>query len=301
MAKKFFAQKPNGRASPTEIVQADVTGLGAFVSNTNGVLGAHEARLNRPLAYHFLPTDLAGTTLWLDPQASATVSRSGTVVTGISDRSSLAAFYNQTQPALQPEFGATAFNGRPALLFYGPQLLTAPGHADAVLGDATQLTVVAALRSQPGFANTFFGAQTSNGNRVGSHVPYSDGKIYWDAANTNSARLYITENFDSEGVLTLYRNNNFMSIRKNGTELISDNARSGTATLAYESLHVGDLGTGFGLSGALGLLVIVRGALANDDVMRLEGYVHHRTGLSSLLPATHPYRYVPPIQLPPPS
>lgn len=289
--RKAFLRHASGQAFPDFLAMSDINGL-------NGQLETMQEQIGLALANRWNPNRLSGTTLWIDPQAQTGIDSASNVVSGIVDASALGLYYNQSAPENRPTFDSTGFNGRAGLLFNGTQSLVAAGQAETVLGDGSELTVVCAIRSSAGFANTFFGAE-ANTDRISGHAPFSDGMIYFDAGNTTTARQSVAGEFVAEGLLTLSRQGATGQIRRNGTTLIISAELSGVASLAGQALGIGSVGTSTtnGLAGAIGGLIVVKGPLHPADLLRIEGWLAHRTGLQNSLPTTHPFCYNPPLTL----
>lgn len=68
-----------------------------------------------------------------------------------------------------------------------------------------------------------------------------------------------------------------------------------TATVDGQiALGIYNKGGSHPLNGAIGDVLIVEGSLSSVDAEKLEGYLAHKWGLTSLLPAGHPYKSSPP-------
>lgn len=287
------------------IAPSQVTGT-AVVTATVGSLSSLSttaqtdivSAINEVAGRFWTPASLSNVTTWLEPARTTSVSVTSGSVTAMADLSGLGLTYTQSTAANRPTYSATSFNGRPGLSFNGSQMLSVASGAVNVLGDGTQTTIIAAVRSLSTAINVLGGADAGGSGRVYALTPFSDGNIYYDAGNGGGARLTAAGTLNTESVLTLTRQNANGSIRRNGTVLASSSAFSGSGNLTGQASSVGHVTTANsnGLNGVLGLYIVVKGTLSDDDLLRLEGYVAHRTGLQSSLPTSHPFRYNPPLR-----
>jgi hypothetical protein len=164
------------------------------------------------------------------------------------DQSGNAYDATQTTTTLQPTITTNGFNGAPQVEFSNSYWL-ATTQAGNVISGNRDLTIFYATKAVSE-SRTIFGVRDSGNNRVGSHINWSDGNLYWDSPGvccSNSRVNYNNSvNVNLPKTYTMGRNNGFQYIKVNGATMVSRNDASGTLTTPTRVWYLGatnDIGT----------------------------------------------------------
>ena len=227
---------------------------------------------------------------WLDASAASTVTSSGDVVSSWTNRSTRGGTLTVPSGGAAPAVRTNSINGLPTVRFTN-DLLQGP---DNFGGTSDSFTAVGVMRENTRSNNSFW---SFNGPIVAPffflHAPWSDGNLYFDAADqtTNRSSTGYTSPVGTPGLVTLWKD---QSLGRNGVA-----SNGGAAALSPGRTTATTTG-GLLLGNAaidhdLAELIAVDRRLSTLDTQRLEGYLAHKWGTASLLPATHPFRNAPPV------
>lgn len=140
--------------------------------------------------------------------------------------------YNATQvtKTLQPTITINGFNGAPQVEFTNTYWL-ATTQAQNILSVNRDVTIFYATKAI-NESKTIFGVREAGNNRVGSHINWSDGKLYWDSPGACCANPRISVNNSANVNLpktyTMGRNDTYQYIKINGVNAATKNTASGT-------------------------------------------------------------------------
>ena len=234
---------------------------------------------------------------WYDADDAATI----TIATGVSqwnDKSGNARNVAQATGANQPTRVTNAKNSRAILRFDGTndQLTggwSLNGQASFSVNYVAWPDTVVGFRSlfvqQSGAAYLSFPWTDSAAAALDPRVILSfDGGVTTTNLTgfTSVASLILGFVRVSGGTNKMYRNGT-----ENSTRTANASSVSG---LTSANSSIGSFNNGYYYDGDLGEAVITTGTLSSTDREKLEGYLAHRWGLTSSLPAGHPYKSVAP-------
>ena len=234
--------------------------------------------------------------LWLDASDNSTVQKSGTSVTGWSNKGSdLTLSAVQNDPSKRPVQQTGGLNSLSTIHFDGvndflyiahnPALNIAAGQDfelfSVVKSDVnpTQAAIIAKGGIDPGDYMLYFysprykfymdhgGIDMQADNPVGANA-----NMGWARRQGNSGRLYNTRSG---------------SASDNGVSSASTAANSHDVTIG--AMSDGTTPARF-FDGDIAEIILVRRALTNDERQQMEGYLAHKWGLAADLPAGHPYK-----------
>jgi hypothetical protein len=238
----------------------------------------------------FAPSDLASLTAWFD----------GDEFTGTPDTTQIATWTDQegandaTQgtAASRPTVDATGLNSMAVVDFDGsadhfvlPDFVSAYTSGSAFFV-ANRDVDPAAGGGSAGAVLGFFGTGSE------PHYPFTDGVIYENFGSTvrktvgnvaTSLATWHIGNFNSAA--------NAWSFFMNGTSEFS----TGTNTVAFSTGPIiGSNNLTAFWPGKVAEILIFNAVLSQSDREKVEGYLAHRWGIESVLPAPHPYKSSPP-------
>ena len=250
----------------------------------------------------FSPTSIPGCALWLDAADSSSLTLSGSNVTSWRDKSGQSNTATATAGPAQ-----NTYNGYPVLTFNG-----------------TSHTMASATHTIPTQTHTLFAVHrpaTVNGNGQGntSLFRYQNGGNYVvfpfllettprgyisgadGGGNGSIDALYSTlvENSvtTSLNIITAVISSGNQNIFKNGTQQSSATRTLTTGTSA--SLIIGSsAGTSQFYQGDLGEMIVFTINLTQSQRQQVEGYLARKWGLVANIPATHPFKTLPPFARP---
>ena len=158
--------------------------------------------------------------------------------------------YNATQPtnALQPTITINGFNGAPQVEFSNTYWLQTT-QAGNIITSNRDLTIFYATKAISE-SRTIFGVRDSGNNRVGSHINWNDGNLYWDSPGVccSNSRVSVNNsaNVNTPKAYTMGRSNGYQYIKVNGVNMVTRNDASGTLTTPTRVWYLGatnDIGT----------------------------------------------------------
>lgn len=278
-------------------------------------LGIYNSSSSAPV--NWTPADLPNLALWLDAADASTITLNGSTVSQWKDKSGNGRHVAQATAANQPTYASTGLLNKPTLRFNTPT-------------DGRYLLSTASFPSMPTGVSAIVVAQidvSSNWNGyvgVGAFVSSTSNFEFYRQGGGNSGNLAVASN---RGNTNFRFRNNLDTAPTQGTPHIATAVISGATGLAgFMSINGGDnlplangtehpsgtfipQGTGI-IRVGIGYLdsnqsaSVMRGRISEivmsavpwgtTDRQRLEGYLAHKWGLESNLPAGHPYKTTPP-------
>ena len=228
------------------------------------------------------------TALWLDADASDTITLNGTTISEWSDKKGNLITVSQSTPSAQPTLALNSLNGKPTLSFDG---------SDGLLSVAGALQLSSFV--------IFVAYKITNRNAVicgVSHAtPHSSPWFRWVIYPLNNN--VIEYRIDGSVVQGGIQNSNFniLSLSTGNTEafLNGNNVLSGiNRTITYPTAQPFLIGqnssNGGRMVGNIAEIVIVSGSISTENRLKMEGYLAHKWGLTANLPVDHPYKITPP-------
>jgi hypothetical protein len=247
------------------------------------------------------------TALWLDAADAATVTTVSGAVSQWNDKSGNGRNATQGTAGSRPAYSSTGFNSRPGVSFDGiDDFMSIGGRAISGTGYHYAMAIkpgAAALTSVDGDAVFWLrNAYETNGFL---HILYRSNitskfrtliNSNGDVANVNTK--YLSTDSDTSEQVIAYGGPS-TNLRRNGT-LQSNGSDTTTAanTISYSGL-LAEIGRYFinttTYNGAFNIAEFVLVLSPSDnDILKLEGYLAHKWGLTANLPAGHPYKTIGP-------
>ena len=239
-------------------------------------------------ALGFDPGSIGGLAVWLDAADSNAFTLSGSNVTTWKDKS------GRNNHATGVGTPTATYNGSTGVVFGGSQYFTLPDGAFPY-GNSSYAYFLIFTTTTKAPDNTMFwgGSNTTNqsfGLRAGNG---SSGGIrsYWynnDLESTNTISLNVRQQtstfYTAGGQRTIWVN-----FALGGTD--TPGPRNQPAT----SNRIGNLWATNMFYGQMHEIVIYEASLSTGQRQAVEGYLAKKWGLTSSLPATHPYKSIPPM------
>lgn len=256
-------------------------------------------RLMRPLARRqapapaFSPLSLTGLKLWLDATDSSSITLNGGNVSEWADKSPEGNDATQGVAAEQPLYQSNSINGLSAVVFDGSDdFLDAliPGLADST---SHYVACVFTPVSKPADYNPTIGVLSSAEDYGAMHfVKQSGSAASYPYYFTNTSANYDGNGSYANGQQAILR----FQLADDEMAVYKDGSLEGSAS--FEGAP-GEFVTGLRLAGQvtpprrsntkIGEMIVAFNPSAGD-AQKAEGYLAHRWGLASALPAGHPYK-----------
>jgi subtilisin-like proprotein convertase family protein len=252
------------------------------------------------------PAVLAGLRAWFKADAIPASDRASDLVSRwIDSETALGDESVASSGTARPLYVANAQAGRPVVRFDGANDALTRG-ASPLLRQVNGATVFAVRR----FASVPTSARTavfiSNGVAAGGErmslrgsstgLPQALARnLDANASSIAAGAAAVPTTFQLHGVVADFAGGSvaqWIDGVAAGTATMTAAASSATNSLAASLGSANVANTYF--AGDLAEVVIYHGALSNSDRQKLEGYLAHRWGTASSLPASHPYRNAPP-------
>jgi hypothetical protein len=273
-----------------------------------GAISANRRRL-------WMPNRLgASLALWLDAADTSTVILNGSTVSQWADKSGNGRNASQGTAAIQPTYLATGFNGRPTLQTDGSDFLSfgvtslgrnVSGITCALVGvhpvgqtfisNATEIFIsIGSVATTTRFLTTpnpsvsTGGRYAIAGRRLDSDAFTTASSSTDSLANRGNSWIRIAQRAYSDGVANHWTNGT--QDLTNAVIQAAGNTSNTDALAASIFTGVGSMPNGTQLSE----IVLTHSTMTNDDRQKLEGYLAHKWGVATDLPANHPYKIVPP-------
>jgi hypothetical protein len=229
------------------------------------------------------------TSFWVDADDYATFTFNGSNVSQWNDKSGNGNNAVQSDSGLQPEYSATIFNGKPAVVLSASKGFNV---TTGTFGPNISIFAVTEPSLEDGFRrliNVGYGVDTFGffGARDGFATFFGDGAGGWNDISTNSPTVSI--------------------LSKNILEVV--NPTSGSNATPYvngtaQNTKLGTMGTTTGLGiagfsdqvwdGPVTEIIIANYAVSTTVREQIEGYLAWKWGLEANLPNDHPYKNSPP-------
>ena len=238
------------------------------------------------------PTQIS-TSLWLDASDASTIILNATTVSQWNDKSGNGRNVSQANSALQPLYTLGGLNGLNIADFDGADdVLNGLAVSNFVTNNSYSAFVVGLARTiatndENGYLNEAFYGDA--GGYIAMYLRSSNliGAYNWDGANKVATNAY-TPNTVVIGYSEL--SSGSLRIRTNGgseTATVSSNVAALT--------HAIQIGRNFNsntfcLDGTIAEVIFTNAALSTTNRQLIEGYLAWKWGLTSNLPAGHPYK-----------
>ena len=251
----------------------------------------------------------ASLALWLDAEDAASITLNGSTVSQWDDKSGNARHVSQATAANQPNYTASGLNGKQVITFDGTNdalINASAGLMRAVSGATAVMVMSRAANLAAGSDALWIGTSVGNarlvmGVRIGLAAPgegFTSGgrRLSTDTFQTVTGFAY-TSNPIIAAARHDYANTN-LEIWQDGTAGASRVYQTAGVTdnnAGPLSVGAGNVaGTGAPFNGYIAEITLVHSALSTTDRQKLEGYLAHKWGLETNLPAGHPYKTTPP-------
>lgn len=245
-------------------------------------------------------TSYRSSMVWLNPSNNSVASPAGQLVDGVKISAVFDNYGNHdaSQPtdSKRPIYVSSGLNGLPVLRFNGNNDGASLINYSATYGGVYAPTIFA-VASKTGAAtsfrcitnlgtgsfNAFFGTSGDNFSTF-----FGNGVSAWNDTNVNTPLANIRNNFNILCVTNDY-NTKLGTPFANGT---AQNAKNGTMNNSSTGYRIGEsAATTQNFPGDIAEILIIPTAVITTDIrLRIEGYLAHKWGLTSKLPANHPYK-----------
>jgi len=242
----------------------------------------------------WIPTN-SSSVLWLDAADSDTITKDGSnLVSEWQDKSGNDNHVVQSNAAVKPAYTASGMSGNPAIDFSADKVATINDidMEDKMLLLAFQLDAAGLGRNQQLFASNTDNAQlrmtTTDGNDVIGYA--SSSPLY-----TNNTKSTGTVAGDTIEVIC-YTLGSTLRFSINGTFEDSEQSKLTGGNLLSTFNQIGTLlsNTNTSLDGKIGEFIVIN-STSTADRQKAEGYLAHKWGVASKLPADHPWKSYPPV------
>jgi hypothetical protein len=259
----------------------------------------------KPDLQYFQPSDIAGLSVWFDAADTNTITGSSPV-TAWRDKSGNrwnATTLIGTAPTL------TTVNGNTAVSFAGSSTLTVSNVSFSIVQPRAIFVVYRIVTSTPNYIS-FFSTQWSGGNTQGGHnnLTYSTGggaflQSFAVGGAVRAVNTSLTPNTLGTTAQIAYIHsatstaNNF--ITQNGTSYTlnsADQTASGYSTLTINYY----IGNAYPQPYILCEYILYQREFTIAERQQVEAYLAWKWGITSSLPATHPYKTIPTALIIPP-
>lgn len=246
------------------------------------------------------------TLLWFDAGASASLSLNGSNVTQWNDKR-YASTKNLTQSTAssRPTYAPNALNSRPMITFDGINdwMQTSANAVTAAGGGTSQMSAFCVVQfnqlNQPnGDIDYVFNlGDGTSGQNFGLARSFTGNSYFADTGNTALTGPALTGQVPlliSQVYRTTASPRHLLWINGNGLSATDSSQTINTSSVG--TFNVGRYGpgtTGYA-SMSIAELIVRNDTTSDSDRQRIEGYLAHKWGLTSGLPASHPYRILPP-------
>jgi hypothetical protein len=237
------------------------------------------------------PTHLDGLIGWYDASDAGSLTLVSGNVSVMTDKSGLGNDFAQASGTEQPASGADSINGLNTITFDGTDdtLETATNPIGATISDA-MLLMVCNIKTIT--ASSAFTLSRSASARWQSHLPWSDGQLYFDVNGTNGEfRIQAASGLSAnDNVMMGYYSSvddDVQEVYKNGSLFVSDDSGNSAATSG--GFVLGSQGTGAYDNIAIGEVIILNSSVTDVEREIAEGYLAWKWGLQAELPSDHPF------------
>ncbi len=242
-------------------------------------------------------------TAWFDGADATTITQSSGAVSQWNDKSGNNVHLVQANAVQRPITGTNQINGVNALAFDGSNdaLKSATNPFGTTINNAMICGVfnIGAITSSTLFSLS--GSGTS-ANRWQSHAPWSGGTVFFDCGDSGGTNRISTATSWAAGenkLLGFYcsTSENTQQVWTNGSLLQSDTSGHSVTTAGGLSLGYDGSSSSFD-NCTIGEVVVLNGTVTPTNRQTLEGYLAHKWGMQSTLPADHPHKTNGPDSIP---
>ena len=234
--------------------------------------------------------------LWLDATDSSTISKDGSnLVAEWQDKSGNNNHVSQGSASVKPAYTASGMSGKPAIDFSQDRVATLN---DIDMENKMLLVAIQLDAAGLGGNQQLFASDTDNVQlRVTTNDESDDVIGYASSAPlyTNNTRSTGTVAGDTIEVIS-YTLGSTLGFSINGTYEDSGASKLPGSDLFTTYNQIGTLfgNTNTSLDGKIGEFIVI-GSTSTSDRQKAEGYLAHKWGVASKLPADHPWKSYPPI------
>lgn len=233
------------------------------------------------------------TALWLDASDSSTITTVSGAVSQWNDKSANANHVTQSTSSARPTLNTGSLNGLNTLSFNGNQILNSIKNAP-IVGNAA-FSIYCVYRKSVASAGSFMGGGNS-GNSLGAYGFYDDGtSSVWAFAGAQG--FYTTSIPINSWLISGFSKspgpiNTTSNAYVNGVNAASGTATTGTPNITQAILRVGQWSnlTTNRLNGNMAELIVIAASTIDSERQKIEGYLAWKWGLTTNLPANHPYK-----------
>jgi hypothetical protein len=238
------------------------------------------------------PTDVTSLVCWYDADDPSTI----TIDTRVSewrDKSGNNNNTTQTNLNIRPEYLTNDFNGRSVINFRGADRLD---HTYAQ--SATDISIFAVCNMENELLARFLYSTTGNTTTQTCLFTRGDGA----SGTTNAFGAYgvfgggTTYRFATSVIMDMGWNIIGVTRTTSGQFYLngSTDGTFGTGSQGFSAGFIGGPTVGNSIKGKVGEIVVFNASIDTFARQKLEGYLAHKWGLTRLLPATHPWKYIVP-------
>lgn len=238
------------------------------------------------------PTRMDGLVAWLDSSDASSVTLVGGNVSVWADKSGQNNDFLQATGTSQPAYGDDTMNGINLVTFDGSNddLVTASNPFGATVENAMILIVcnIKTIATSTAFSLTGVG-----GARWQSHLPWSDGTIYFDAGGSGATQRVSGASglsANDEVIMSYYSSitDDVQQVYKNGSLFLSDD--SGNSASVGAGMALGSQSGGTYDNIAMAEIIILDSSVSDVEREIAEGYLAWKWGLEADLPSDHPFK-----------
>jgi hypothetical protein len=257
------------------------------------ITGLYNGALIPPPSGSFLPTQISGLRLWLDPTDSSTVTRSGANVSAWADKSGNG--WNMTTQNGSPQYNTSLINNLPGMDVTNSSAFISV--ANQTISSNASLAMILVVKS--GIAN--WGSFFTHGSRD-TDIAMERNSI---SAGTTLQFQTANDNTGANITYTVDQNSLYLGTITTGTSRFFERFGGGTTTTAtgtngysmasgLQTIRIGRSDAGESCNSLLGEIVYYNKVLSTLERQQVEGYLAWKWGLQGSLPADHPYKNAPP-------
>ncbi len=239
------------------------------------------------LTVYAQPGGIGGTRVWF--RGSSVTLGSGSDVATWLDQSGSARNVSQGTISKRPTQLTSSINFNPTLQF-NPANFQELTKATGILPTSAQNDVNAFVVAKTGaiVASSIFYETTASGGRVNTHIPWSDGILYWDAGDATAPQRLSTAWTGSLNVGQLWTlmastgttpSGLKQDIYRNGLLLASDNDMA-TYTGANQVFSVGSTNGGNYFNGEIAEIILYTSNLTSAQMLRVNSYLALKYGIT---------------------
>lgn len=240
---------------------------------------------------------------WHDAQDDATIVQADAAgrVSQWTDKSGSNNHWLQATALRQPTTGSDNINGFNVIGFVAAsQYFLAMGSNPfgATITNAALFMVINVKTVTEAITTFSLTGSATAANRWQSHVPWSDGTVYFDNGGVSGAnRVNYASGWAANKLAVMgfigSTTSSVQQIWEGGTLKIGDATGHSVSTVGNPTLGAGAGGSEHDTC-AIGEVIIINGTVSEYTRVRIEGYLAHKWGRTADLPISHPCRWAPP-------